>query len=130
MDDLLLGSPDIMPTLLSLMGLAGDIPAAVEGSDYADAFLGKPCDRPPSAFYFLSGPQFSNRPERRGVRTDRYTFVVVRHQDRDEFILHDNFKDPYQLKDVATQQPEVAHRLTRELNWWLQKMEDSWQPVR
>jgi N-acetylglucosamine-6-sulfatase len=128
-DDLLLGSPDIMPTLLSLMGLAGDIPAAVEGSDYADAFLGNQCDRPPSAFYFLSGPQFPSQPERRGVRTNRYTFVVVRHQGRDEFILHDNIKDPYQLKNVATQQPEVVHRLTRELNAWLQKTEDSWQPV-
>ena len=52
-DDLLFSAPDIMPTLLGLMGLTESIPSAAEGSNYSQAFLGYPCDRPASAFYFL-----------------------------------------------------------------------------
>ncbi len=128
-EDLLFSTPDIMPTLLSLMGLADTVPTAVEGSDYARVFLGQPYDRPTSAFYFLAGPQFPDRPERRGVRTDRYTFVVIRHSHGDEFILHDNLNDPYQLKNIAGKEPGVVSQLKRELNSWLRKTNDHWQPV-
>jgi arylsulfatase A-like enzyme len=126
---LLFSTPDIMPTLLGLMGLNVSVPAEVEGSDYARVFLGQPCDRPTSAFYFLAGPQFPDRPERRGVRTDRYTFVVIRQAGHDEFVLHDNLSDPYQLENIADQEPGVVYKLKEELNGWLQKTNDPWQPV-
>ena len=37
-DNLLLSSPDIMPTLLGLCNLDKDIPANVQGSNYAPIF--------------------------------------------------------------------------------------------
>jgi len=128
-DDLLFGTPDIMPTLLGLMGLVDSVPAGVEGVDYSRALIGEPCERPTSAFYFFSAPQFPDQPDRRGVRTDRYTFVVTRHAQGDEFILHDNETDPYQLENVAGREPGVVRALTEELNEWLRKTNDPWQPV-
>ena len=128
-DDLLFSAPDIMPTLLGLMGLANATPSAVEGSDYAAAFLGQPSDRPTSAFYFFSAPQFPDQPDRRGLRTDRYTFIVIRPPQNDELILHDNLNDPYQRENIADQEPGVVRRLIRELNGWLRKTNDPWQPV-
>ena len=129
-DDLLFGTPDIMPTLLGLMGLSASIPPRTEGSDYSEAFLGHPCDRPASAFYFFSAPQFPDRPDRRGVRTDRYTFVVTRCDQGDELVLHDNVEDPYQLENMAAQEPGIVRSLTAELNRWLSKTNDPWPFIR
>ena len=129
-EDLLFSTPDIMPTLLGLKGLDERVPAGVEGSDYAGIFLGQSDERPTSAFYFLAVPQFPSRPERRGIRTDRYTFVVIRQAQRDEFVLHDNLNDPYQCQNIAEQRPDLVRSLIRELNDWLIKTNDSWQPVR
>jgi arylsulfatase A-like enzyme len=126
-DDILLGTPDIMPTLLGLLGLTDTIPADLEGSNYADALLGKPCNRPTSAYYFFSAPQFPDQPERRGLRTDRFTFVVTRKAHGDELILHDNLNDPYQLENIADQEPELIRQLSKELNEWLTKTNDNWQ---
>jgi len=125
-DDLLFSTPDIMPTLLGLMGLADDIPSQVEGKDYAAALLDQPYDRPASAYYFFSAPQFSDQPDRRGLRTDRYTFVVIRHPQGDELVLHDNLNDPYQCQNIADREPGVVRTLTRELNVWLGKTGDPW----
>ncbi|MFN2203879.1 MAG: sulfatase [Caldilineaceae bacterium] len=128
-DDLLLSTPDIMPTLLGLMELAGDIPREVQGSNYAPAILGQPCDRPASAFYFYSAPQFPDKPDRRGVRTHRYTFVIIRHEEGDQLILHDNVQDPYQLENIAAHNPDVVEMLVQELNGWLHKTGDPWYPL-
>jgi len=128
-EDLLFGVPDIMPTLLGLMGLASANPTGIEGTNYSAAFLGQPCDRPKSAYYFFTAPQFSDQPERRGVRTDRYTFVVFRQANGDELVLHDNLNDPYQLKNIAEQEPDVVLKLTQELNVWLKKTNDPWQSL-
>ena len=64
---------------------------------------------------------------RRGLRTDRYTFVVVRQKDKEEkVILHDNVEDKYQLKNIAAERPEVVKELTAKLNGWLRKTNDPW----
>lgn len=125
-DDLLLSVPDIMPTLLGLAGHGSHVPPAVEGADYSEVFLGGAYERPTSAFYFHSAPQFPDQPERRGVRTHRYTFVVIRNAEKDELLLHDNIADPYQLENVAEGEPAVVKALTEELNRWLEKTGDPW----
>ena len=53
LDDLMLSSPDIMPTLLGLAGLSGSIPATVQGHNYAPLFLDEKADvvRPTGALY-------------------------------------------------------------------------------
>lgn len=49
----MLSSPDIMPTLLGLAGLADSIPAEVQGRNYAPLFFDEKADivRPTGALY-------------------------------------------------------------------------------
>ena len=52
-DNLMMSSPDIMPTLLGLAGLADSIPATVQGRNYAPLFFDEKADivRPTGALY-------------------------------------------------------------------------------
>jgi uncharacterized sulfatase len=124
-DNLLLGPADMMPSLLGLMGLADHIPSDTEGSNYSAIMLGKPGARPTSALYLNCSGQ---RGGHRGLRTHRYTFAINRRKDRkNEILLFDNKKDPYQLENIAESSPEIVHRLTGELNQWLRKTNDPWK---
>ncbi len=80
-DGLLLSVPDIMPTLLGLMGLDGKIPIAVQGTDYSRIFRGGDMARPESALYLLVPPDAPTTGAR-GLRTHRYTYVMQRENDR------------------------------------------------
>ena len=110
---------------MGLMGLAQSIPNDVEGRDYSAIMLGRPGTRPKSALYLnCSGLNGGNR----GLRTHRYTFVINRQKDeKNEILLFDNKKDPYQLDNIAKSSPEVVRRLTGELNQWLRKTKDTWK---
>jgi len=125
-DDLLLSTPDLMPTLLSMMGMGDWIPDTVQGTDLSGAFLGHDVDRPASALYLETGPEY---PEGglRGVKTHRFTFVIRREKGHsDQYILHDNREDPYQLRNVADEQPEVVLELKQVLHGWLERTADPW----
>ena len=52
-DDLLLSSPDIMPTVLGLCGLGDSIPAEVQGRNFAPLFFDEKAEivRPTGALY-------------------------------------------------------------------------------
>ena len=126
-DDLLIGTPDLMPTLLNLMGV-GNVPESVQGADYSSILLGEDGTRPTSALYLnvnASDPAGGMR----GVRTHRNTFVVKRKSEGEEVVLHDNIADPYQLENVAEQNPELVSELRQEMNAWLEKNEDPWLGV-
>jgi len=125
-DDLLLGVPDVMPSLLSLMGFESEIPQCIEGNDYSDAMLGKDVPRPDSALYLIMTPDWPGG-GKRGLRTHHHTFVIQRQRGKeDTCILHDNQVDPYQLKNVADENPTIVQQLTAELNQWLEKTDDPW----
>jgi len=168
-EDMLFASYNFMPTLLSLMGLP--IPDTVEGQDYSAIMRGKPTQKPTSAFianyvnpgklmavgqppsiWTQKGVELRNmgidwrKIEYRGVRTDRYTYIVDRGTDTPDGmytakeiaqkleegtltrrLLYDNEKDPYQLNPItATRSPDhpVMARLEKELSAWLEKMND------
>jgi len=126
LDDLLLNVPDIMPSLLSLMGFKEQIPQDVEGNDYSDIILGKDGYRPNSALYMNIPVDFPGG-GRRGLRTHRYTFVIQRTKELSEkYILHDNQADFYQTRNIADDNPELIDSLTDELNKWLNKTKDPW----
>jgi arylsulfatase A-like enzyme len=95
--DVLLGTVDVMPSLLSLIGVS--IPDGVEGMDLSAAMRGEPCDGPESAFLTIPVPvdqaMAANIGEWRGVRTKRHTYA--RWQDGGGWVLYDNQEDPYQL---------------------------------
>ena len=97
--DACLNTPDIMPTLLSMIGLP--IPAKVEGTDLSHCAFGKRGPEPEAAFMQNTGAcaSWEDGYEWRALRSKRYTYAVYR-RDRKE-LLFDNRNDPYQLRNLA-----------------------------
>ncbi len=128
-DDLLLSVPDVMPTLLGLMGLEGKIPSQVEGSNHSSLVLGGDGKRPTSAPYILMppAPRYGETTDERGLRTLTHTFVVRRKKGKDdEYLLFDNRNDRYQLKNVAEDNRELVRELMAELQGWFEWTGDPW----
>ena len=93
---------DIMPALLSLMGL--ECPAEAEGEDLSLCVTeGKPHTAP--SLMMGTGPtaMFGSGKEWRAVRDGRFTYAVYR-RDRAEY-LFDNIEDPLQKRNLA-QEPQ------------------------
>ncbi len=125
-DDLLLSTPDIYPTLLDLMGLSGDIPSQVQGTSHAGIFRTGKGSRPASQLY-IKCPEDKPAWGERGVRNHRYTLIIKKRLNKPKkYILYDNVSDPYQLKNVATEMPDIVKELTAELKTWLKKTNDPW----
>ncbi len=123
-DDLLLGTPDLMPTLLGLMGHPARIPAQVQGVDYSGLFLGRSgVARPESAFYLDSTDG-----GHRGVRTHRHTFTLGRGRNGEPSVrLYDNRADRYQLHNLAPRSPTLVTEFTRMTRGWLDRIGDPWR---
>ncbi len=124
-DNLLLSAPDIYPTLMDLMGFSVDIPDTVEGKSHAGIFRGQDAARPTSQFYIRVSPE---RPAagRRGVRTATHTLMIDREDSDEMVVLHDNVQDPYQLENIAADNPDIVKALSQELVLWLRKTNDPW----
>lgn len=134
-DPLLLSTPDIMPTLLSLSGCP--VPESVEGRDLSGALAGGWSGRPSSALYLRNvngdpdgdGLYRSFFPVARGVRTGRYTMEVTIHKDRslDKVSIYDDVNDPYQLSPIdRADRPELFADLLSELSGRLRDSNDIW----
>lgn len=68
----MLGATDIMPTLLGMMNLGDQLPETVKGKDYSQGILtGKyrKVKKPVSQFFYQQ--------KEKGVRTDRYSYLVT-----------------------------------------------------
>ena len=121
-EDLMLSVPDVMPTLLGLVGLEQLIPPEVQGMDYSDIFIdGESLDiEKPSSVLFM-------RPRSRGVYTGEFTFVVEEEDDKSvEIYAYDNYKDPYQLKKIPFADLANGDRLKSELIRLLKRTNDRW----
>ena len=125
-DDLLLGSCDIMPTLLGLAGLESRIPGDLDGTNYANLLRGRPSDvaRPEAACFFrnVNGPVDGNGKVHDfvsdfiGIKTVRYFIWISRKtEDWPEVGLFDNINDPYQLNNLADTEPELAASMMKQL---------------
>lgn len=134
-DPLLLSTPDIMPTLLSLGGCP--VPPSVEGRDLSAALAGGRQGRPTSTLYLRNvngdpdsdGLYRSFFPVARGVRTERYTMEVTIRRDRslDKVSIYDDIEDPYQLYPIdRTECPELFAELLSELSDRLRESNDVW----
>lgn len=134
--DWMLSSPDIMPTLLALSGFAEKVPASVQGRDLSGALLGEE-DGPHDALYFkyLDGEKDSEGLVRsafsaaRGIITDRYTFSVELNRDGTvaQTLLFDNLSDPYQLRNIApAERPALVDSLLQIMTVKLENIHDAW----
>ena len=96
--DFCFNTVDIMPTLLSLMGLP--VPKEAEGKDLSLCMTDGADNAEPSLM-MGTGPtaMFGSGKEWRAVRDKRFTYAVYR-SDRQEF-LFDNLNDPFQKRNLA-----------------------------
>ncbi len=126
--DTLLNSPDVMPTLLSLMGV--EIPDTVQGSDLSGAARGSGGFEPTSAYIANPMPFPGDHHETgpwRGVRTKTHTYVEDEHG---PWLLYDNGADPWQQTNLigAPESEDVRRRLAVELAAWMQRIGDDGAP--
>lgn len=109
-----LATPDIMPTLLSCVGLP--IPETVEGFDVLASGAGTAAGRRPGVLIANYHPFNDWRTERggrpyRGIRTRRHTFVRDRNG---PWLLFDNHQDPFQMTNLVNKPAQAA--VQRELD--------------
>ena len=104
--DALLGTPDIMPTLLSMLNLP--VPRAVEGSDFSRHALGKGGPGPQEVHLQGMGTTaaWQDGTEWRAVRDHEYTYAVYR-RDGSE-LLFNNRRDPFQMRNLAEEKSAAA----------------------
>ena len=125
-----LSTPDIMPTLLGLSGLA--VPASLPGRDLSPVLRQEQAPEDNAALIMCLSP-FANwgraagGREYRGLRTGRYTYA------RDltgPWLLYDNDRDPYQLDNVVNQPAYAVAQsdLERQLSAKLAALGDPFQP--
>jgi arylsulfatase A-like enzyme len=143
---------NFMPTLLGLLGI--EVPDQVEGTDYSDlirggiqekassaviASYGNPArlmavGQQPSVWALMADSLHRSGIDwktlgYRGLRTERYTYVVDRAGKKDNMkrYLYDNQEDPYQLNPVIArdaEENEIMEKLDSELAAWLKQMHD------
>lgn len=120
-EDLILGVPDVMPTLLGMVGMQEQIPQEVQGVNYADVLLNPETTdvkKPESALYIDS--------KSRGVYTGDQTLIVVNNDGKTEVYGYDNINDPDQLNRIPFSNMTNARRLKTELEMLLKTTKDKW----
>jgi len=129
-NNMLIDSPDLMPTLLGLCNLP--IPKTVEGDNKSLVMRGKSKDTTDGvliASYQTFGQWTSNLggKEYRGVRTKRYTYVKDL---SGPWLLFDNQKDPFQLNNLVKNKEyqQLKDALEMKLVQLLHKTKDKFLP--
>ncbi len=116
--DALLGTPDIMPTILALLNLP--IPKSVEGIDLSHHALGRSGTSPEAAHMQGMGATaaWTDGTEWRALRDHEYTYAIY-HRDGRELLFH-NRSDPYQMRDLANDRSSdsrLRHYRQMSQNW-------------
>ncbi|MDC1105969.1 sulfatase [Prolixibacteraceae bacterium] len=123
--DYQLGSLDIYPTLLGLIGMSDKIPSNLKGIDYTPAITGKGKQKTVDHQWYTRMQYGSKVNGVRGIRDNRYTFVITNEKGKDqEVFLFDRRKDPYQLDNIASKNKKKVRQMTTLLKKDLNKFED------
>jgi arylsulfatase A-like enzyme len=122
-ENVLIGTTDLMPTLLSLMGFKDKIPNSVEGTDFSSLLLD-----PNSSTVIKpdSTPYLNDNDKKKGIRTNKYTFT---YSNEGKIVsLFNNIEDPYQLTNISFDSiPEEDKLFLRtQLGLCLAKANDKW----
>ena len=93
-----INTPDILPTLLSLVGIR--VPESIEGEDLSGLVLHAKTREDRAALVMSVHPFAGYHGGRafRGIRTARYTYVRSL---EGPWLLYDNEADPYQMKNLV-----------------------------
>lgn len=139
-DDLILSTPDIMPTLLGMVGLSHFIPKEVQGHDYSSLFFNSKADvvRPEGALYIQNvegekaadGKVYTYIPTARGFKTARYTFALYmdpKTKGLKSSFLFDDVNDPYQMYNLPLREnKEIVRTLCVKMKQVLKDINDPW----
>ena len=136
---ILLSTPDIMPTLLSVAGMKEQIPASVQGNDLSHfLYARKTTKEAPQAVLYLqnqggdkdeNGNMISYFPAIRGVKTATHTMSITidRKKQLKKVLLFDDANDPYQMNPLQHEEhPELFALLCKEMAPLLKKANDPW----
>ncbi len=124
--DILLGTPDIMPTLLHMMGAAEGMPTDLDGQDLSAQLLTGKGKNPEYALYYYI-EEGSPESGHRGIRTAQNTYVItVDDEDQIRKFLYDNVNDHYQMTNLAGTDSEIEQKLRQELLEALKAKKDPW----
>ena len=120
-----IGTPDILPTLLALAGIA--IPHTVEGDNLSEILHSSATASDRAALIMQVSPWSKNLDEYRGIRTEKYTYV--RKMDG-PWLMFDDQKDPWQMSNLIhdPDYTDVRADLERKLQEELGKIRDTFQP--
>jgi len=125
--DACLSTVDVMPTLLSLLGLP--VPESVEGMDLSHCVRGEAGPEPEAAFLQNTGAcaDWEDGHEWRALRDKRYTYAIYR-VDRSE-LLFDNVQDPWQMENLAgdPRYQEILNRFRRMLADKMRSLNDTFE---
>ncbi len=118
--ELVVNTPDWLPTLLGLLGLAAATPAAVEGVNLApDLLSGR--SRPRDGWYYNA------ELNARGITDDEGQLIVIRDgHDCEREIYYDLTSDPLQTNDIAARRPAAMQAARTRLDAWLRRTGDRW----
>ena len=118
-------SPDILPTLLGLTGVA--VPKSVEGEDLSAVVSGGGPERDRAALMMCVSPFIADLQEYRGIRTNRHTYV---RNLAGPWLLFDNQSDPGQLHNLAADPANAGLRekLDARLQAELKRVGDELRP--
>ena len=105
---------DLVPTTFELAGIPAT--AAKNGKSLLPALTGKEKAEPHYAFTEILGAQ--------SVVDGRYHYVVC----GDEVFLYDWKTDPYEMKNVVKEFPEIAKRLRQAIEKWQAETQPSYPP--
>lgn len=132
-DRLMIAYADLYPTLLSLMGLKAEIPAEVETRDLS-AEVTDP-EKAAATAPTLIQPYYKISPDNlltgyRGLRTPTHTFALhATEGEADETLLFCRQTDPYELHNIASEEPQLVEEMTRKLKEWLEATDDPFAEV-
>lgn len=124
--DFVFNTVDIMPSLLSMMGLP--VPAEVEGKDLSACIEGT-ADTEKGALMMCTGPTavFGDGNEWRAYRTKRYTYAVFKADGME--LLFDDQRDPYQMHNLMDDPgyAQVAAGLKAEMYAEMERIGDTFE---
>lgn len=127
---ILMNSPDIMPTLLSLSGLP--IPPSVEGIDFSEVLKGNKKDKVTHTLISCVQPfgqwhRGKGGREYRGIVTTQYTYVKDL---KGAWLLFDNLKDPFQQTNLTGNPAykQTQQKLEKMLAETLKQRKDEFRP--
>jgi arylsulfatase A-like enzyme len=138
--NVLLTTPDIMPTLLSLAGLKNQIPSSVQGNDLsAELRRKKSSGQAPKAVLYMqnvdgekdsNGKVISYFPVSRGLKTERYTLSISidkKTKKLKQVLMFDDLKDPYQMNNLSVEEnKKLFDSLCKQMPALLKKANDPW----